>query len=92
LEENSDNVLAAALQRWIGLWAKAGGMESVLKVFSRISRGILGKLRTCERLQLSGLPFINMELVDQEAFEHFTQKTFATDRDLVPTGMIEVIP
>ncbi len=40
---------------------------------------------------LSGLPFINMELVDQEAFEQFTEKTFATDRDLVPKGMIEVI-
>ena len=40
---------------------------------------------------LGGLPFINMELVDQEAFDHFTQKTFATDRNLVPKGMIEVI-
>ena len=40
---------------------------------------------------LSGLPFINMELVDQEAFEQFTEKTFATDRDLVPKGMIEVM-
>jgi len=41
---------------------------------------------------LSGLPFINMELVDQEGFELFTEKTFATDRDLVPKGMIEVMP
>lgn len=41
---------------------------------------------------LSGLPFINMELVDQEGFEQFTQRTFATDRDLVPKGMIEVMP
>jgi len=41
---------------------------------------------------LSGLPFINMELVDQEGFEQFTEKTFATDRDLVPKGMIEVMP
>ena len=40
---------------------------------------------------LSGLPFINMELVDQQAFEQFTEKTFATDRDLVPKGMIEVM-
>jgi hypothetical protein len=40
---------------------------------------------------LSGLPFVNMELVDQQAFEQFTQKTFATDRDLVPKGMIEVV-
>ena len=41
---------------------------------------------------LSGLPFINMELGDQEAFQQFTEKTFATDRDLVPKGMIEVMP
>ena len=41
---------------------------------------------------LSGLPFINMELVDQEGFQQFTKKTFATDRDLVPKEMIEVIP
>ena len=41
---------------------------------------------------LGGLPFINMELVDQEGFEQFTEKTFATDRDLVPKGMIEVLP
>ena len=34
---------------------------------------------------------VNMELVDREAFEQFTQKTFATDRDLVPKGMIEVV-
>ena len=40
---------------------------------------------------LGGLPFISMELVDQEAFDYFTQKTFATDRNLVPKGMIEAI-
>jgi len=40
---------------------------------------------------LRGLPFVNMELVDQEAFEQFTEKTFSTDRDLVPKGMIEVM-
>ena len=41
---------------------------------------------------LSGLPFINMELVDQEGFQQLTEKTFATDRDSVPKGMIEVMP
>jgi hypothetical protein len=39
----------------------------------------------------AGLPFINMELVNLNAFRQFTEKTFATDRDLVPKGMIEVI-
>lgn len=40
---------------------------------------------------LDGVPFINLELVDEEAFRLFTEKTFATDRDLVPKGMIEVL-
>ncbi len=40
--------------------------------------------KAAEAELLGGLPFMNMELVDQEAFEQFTQKTFATDRDLVP--------
>lgn len=40
---------------------------------------------------MRGLPFINMELVDEYAFEHLTEKTFATDRDLIPKGMIEVV-
>jgi hypothetical protein len=40
---------------------------------------------------LSGLPFINMELVNQRAFEQFTEKTFATDRHLIPKGLIEVM-
>src|SRR5437588_12234098 len=31
---------------------------------------------------LSGLPFINLELVDAEAFRQFTERTYATDRNL----------
>jgi hypothetical protein len=41
---------------------------------------------------LVGLPFINMELVDLEGFRQFTERTFATDRNLVPKGMLEVCP
>lgn len=41
---------------------------------------------------LAGLPFINMELVDPRAFQQFTERTFATDRNLVPKGMVEVVP
>jgi hypothetical protein len=41
---------------------------------------------------LAGLPFINMELVDLETFQQFTDRTFATDRNLVPKGMVEVVP
>jgi len=40
---------------------------------------------------LAGLPFINLELVDAEGFQQFTERTFATDRDSVPKGMVEVI-
>jgi hypothetical protein len=39
---------------------------------------------------IGGLPFINLELVDIDAFMVYTQKTFATDRNSVPKGMIEV--
>ena len=39
---------------------------------------------------LAGLPFINLELVDGEGFQQFTERTFATDRNLVPKGMVEV--
>jgi hypothetical protein len=33
-----------------------------------------------------------MELVTQGAFQQFIEKTFASDRDLIPKGMIEVCP
>ena len=39
----------------------------------------------------AGLPFVNMELANLNAFREYTEKTFATDRDLVPKGMVEVI-
>jgi hypothetical protein len=39
---------------------------------------------------LAGLPFINFELVDQEGFEQFTERTFATDRNSIPKGMVEI--
>jgi hypothetical protein len=40
---------------------------------------------------LAGLAFINMELVDVVAFQQFTEWTFASDRNLVPKGMVEVV-
>lgn len=40
---------------------------------------------------LIGLPFLNVELVKQVAFQQFTEKIFATDRQRVRKGMIEVI-
>ena len=41
---------------------------------------------------LAGLPFLNLELVDGEGFQQFTERTFATDRNLRPKGMLEVCP
>lgn len=46
---------------------------------------------TAEEELLAGLPFINLELVDEEGFQHFTKKTFATDRNAIPKGMLEVV-
>jgi hypothetical protein len=40
---------------------------------------------------LAGLPFVNMELAEQDIFQQFTEDIFANDRRLVPKGMIEVI-
>jgi hypothetical protein len=47
---------------------------------------------TAEAQLLAGLPFVNMELVDAVAFQHFTERTFATDRNMVPKGMVEIVP
>ena len=41
---------------------------------------------------IAGLPFINLELVDEPGFRQFTKRTFATDRNMVVKGMIEVVP
>ena len=46
---------------------------------------------TAEAELLAGLPFINLELVDLTAFEYFTERIFATDRNLVPKGMLEIV-
>jgi hypothetical protein len=54
-----------------------------------IHPALLAEIAT--RFGQTGIPFVNMELVDREAFEQFTQKTFATDRDLTPKGMVEVL-
>ena len=38
-----------------------------------------------------GLPFLDIELVDQMAFERIVEETFATDRLGITKGMIEVM-
>ena len=41
---------------------------------------------------VAGLPFINLEMVDEAGFRQFTERPFATDWDMVAKGMIEVVP
>lgn len=41
---------------------------------------------------VGGLPFINAELVVDEGFEEFTGLIFASDRELQPKGMLEILP
>jgi len=38
------------------------------------------------------LPFISMQIVDQAGFDFFVNQFFATDRDTLPKGMIEILP
>jgi hypothetical protein len=45
---------------------------------------------TAEGELLAGLPFINLELVDEDGFRQLTERTFATDRNLVKKGIVEV--
>ncbi|MBC8112789.1 MAG: hypothetical protein H7062_00260 [Candidatus Saccharimonas sp.] len=39
----------------------------------------------------NGLPFLDVQLVDRVAFDHMTERFFATDRDELPKGMLEVL-
>ena len=40
----------------------------------------------------SGLPFITIELGNRKRFAEFTETIFATDRNEIPKGLIEVLP
>jgi len=46
---------------------------------------------TVERDLLAGLPFLDIQVVDQVAFDWLVGSFFAAARDLVRKGMIEVI-
>ena len=39
----------------------------------------------------AGLPFLEMDFVDQEDFDFLVHNFFATDQGLVPKGMVEVL-
>ena len=38
-----------------------------------------------------GVPFLQLDLVEQEGFDEFVGIVFATDRDWLPKGMVEVV-
>ena len=51
------------------------------------SQGTARRARTLA----AGLPFLEIRLVDQEEFDFYTGSFYATDRDLVQKGTVEVI-
>ncbi|MBC8874717.1 MAG: hypothetical protein H8E44_35215 [Planctomycetes bacterium] len=40
---------------------------------------------------VAGLPFLEIQLVERVAFDYLVQRFFATDRDDVPKGVVEVM-
>ena len=40
---------------------------------------------------VDGLPFISLELVEAKEFAILVEEFFATDRDMIPKGVVEVI-
>jgi hypothetical protein len=40
---------------------------------------------------IHGLPFLEVHMVNQEGFDFFVETVFATDRDTIPKGMVEII-
>jgi hypothetical protein len=40
---------------------------------------------------INGLPFLEIQIVNQEGFDFFVETVFATDRDTIPKGMVEII-
>jgi hypothetical protein len=40
---------------------------------------------------INGLPFLEVQLVNQEGFDFLVETMFSTDRDTIPKGMVEII-
>lgn len=47
--------------------------------------------RAAEREILVGLPFLEIDLVKQESFDFLVQRVFATDRQQILKGVVEVM-
>ena len=39
----------------------------------------------------AGFPFLEIQVVEQDGFEYLIERFFATDRDSIPKGVVEVI-
>jgi hypothetical protein len=61
-------------------------VDCVLLVDASFPRGTVA-----EDELLRGLPFLDIHLVDQDGFDGLVANVFATDRRLIPKGMVEVI-
>jgi hypothetical protein len=88
------SVCSGKVPLWSGPWFLHLTMkatcrrESIWRPWNRLAHG-LDRSPNCGMCRWSRC--YGLEPVDQEAFEQFTEKIFATDRDLVPKGMIEVM-
>lgn len=47
--------------------------------------------RIAEKEILAGLPFLQIALIGQEDFDYMVDTVFATDRQLIPKGVVEVM-
>lgn len=46
---------------------------------------------TAEAELLAGLPFLEIDMVNQDGFDLLVESIFATDRHRIPKGMVEVL-
>jgi hypothetical protein len=50
------------------------------------------KENAAEAELLDGLPFLELNLVTQADFDMLVERLFATDRQSLPKGMVEIVP
>ena len=44
-----------------------------------------------EQVLEEGIPFLELQFVDEQGFAYFVERFFATDRDGINKGMIEIV-
>jgi len=91
--------------RWLIDLAKEAGVERLILNGSFVAEALepndvdcvlligpgFPRDRAAEGELLRGLPFLEIQLVRQDAFELLVEIVFATDRHCSPKGMVEVI-